>query len=675
MKKIITIFLLSITFLNAQNTSEYCSISKIDHYKRLQKSSNINYPGDDRFDVTYYKLDLKLNYTQKKIFGVVTVKAKSLVNNLTTMFLDLKNNLTVDSVKLFQDNISYRLNDNKLILTLGTTFNMGDQIEAMVYYNGKPENSGFDSFKFGDHNGTPAIWTLSEPYGASDWWPCKDTPADKPDSSDVWITADSQFVSVSNGTLVGVLNNDDGTKTYKWKNHYPIAQYLISLAVTNYKIYKNYFKYSDSDSMEVIHYNYPERFDDNRKRQLDVTVTALEVYSNLFGLYPFVKEKYGHAEFGWGGGMEHQTVSSMGSFGENIIAHELAHQWFGDKITCKDWHHIWLNEGFATYSAVLFSEVVHGKDSYNSFINTYMRNAKTAVSSIWVKDISSIGEIFDWNRSYTKGAVVLHMLRNIVGDESFFNILKTYIADSDLAYGVATTEDFQKVCEEVTGTDLDYFFREWIYGENYPKYSVTWNPVSNDNGNQIEILITQQENTNPNYFIMPVQIKILGDSKDTLVTLFNNENNQIFNINLSFKPTNIEFDPNNLILKDILSITDVNKNELPSKFELAQNYPNPFNPATTISYTIPKSTHPFRFAPSPLERGLKPARRFFGGGMLVKLKVYDILGKEIVTLVNKKQKPGNYKVTFDATDLPSGIYFYGLTAGDFHQTKKLILLK
>ena len=546
---------------------------------------------------------------------------------------------------------------------MGTTFNIDDQIEIVVYYNGQPENSGFDSFKFGEHNGTPAIWTLSEPYGASDWWPCKDTPADKADSSDVWITADSQFVSVSNGTLIDVLNNNDGTKTYKWKNHYPIAQYLISLAVTNYKIYKDYFKYSDSDSMEVIHYNYPERFDDNRKKQLDVTVKALEVYSNLFGLYPFIKEKYGHAEFSWSGGMEHQTVSSMGHFGENIVAHELAHQWFGDKITCKDWHHIWLNEGFATYSAVLFSEVVHGKDSYNEYISSYMEDAKKAVSSIWVKDISSIGEIFDWKRSYEKGAVVLHMLRNIVGDESFFNILKTYIADSDLAYGVATTEDFQKVCEEVTGTDLDYFFSEWIYGENYPKYTVTWNPASDDNNNhQIEILITQQENTTPNYFIMPVQIKISGDNKDTLVTLFNNENNQTFNINLSFKPTNIEFDPNNLILKDILNVTDVNKDEPPSKFELTQNYPNPFNPTTTIEYSVP----------FPLNS------HFTKGGnteWFVTLKIYDILGKEITTLVTKKQKPGNYKVTFDATDLPSGIYFYSLSACDFFQTKKLILLK
>jgi len=661
MKKIIIMLFMLTSLLNAQGTSKDCSLSKIDHYKRLQKSLNVNYPGDDRFDVTYYKLDLKLNYPQKKIFGAVTVKARSLVNDLNTMFLDLRNNFTVDSVKLFQNEIAYSLSNNKLTLTLGTSFNIGDGIEITVYYNGEPENSGFDSFKFGDHNGAPAIWTLSEPYGSSDWWPCKDTPADKPDSSDVWITADSQFVSVSNGTLIEVLDNNDGTKTYKWKNHHPIAQYLISLAVTNYSTYKNHFKYSANDSMEVVHFIYPEELNEQRKEQLDVTVNALEVYSNLFGLYPFVDEKYGHAQFGWGGGMEHQTISSMGSFGENIIAHELAHQWFGDNITCKDWHHIWLNEGFATYSAVLFSEAVHGKDSYNNFISTYMENAKTAVGSIWVQDISSIGEIFDWNRSYTKGAVVLHMLRNIVGDESFFEILKTYAANSDLAYGVATTEDFQRICGEVTGTNLDYFFSEWIYGENYPKYLIKWNSVNNENGNQIEIVISQQVNTTPNYFTMPIQIKILGDSKDTLVTVFNNESNQTFKIDLSFKPTNIEFDPNNLILKDVISITDVVENNLPAEYKLFQNYPNPFNPTTTIKYSIQPPLNP------PFLKG--------GNTRGVTLKVYDILGREVATLVNEKKPAGNYKVEFNASKLPSGIYFYKLSVGSFIQTKKMTLLK
>ena len=678
--KITIAYFLLIAIVYGQTTSEYCSKSKITNLEKLNKVAEVNYPGDDRFDVTYYKLDVTLDYPAKKISGAVTIKAKSLAQNLTTMFLDLQSHFTVDSVKANNNKIAFSLSNNKLTLTLDKDYNTGDEIDVVVFYKGTPGSSGFGSFEFGEHNGAPAIWTLSEPYGASDWWPCKDTPADKADSSDVWITADSQFVSVSNGTLEEIVLNSNGTKTYKWKNHHPIAQYLISLAVTNYAVYKNYFKYSPADSMEVVHYIYPEQLNDERKNQLDVTVNALEVYSGLFGLYPFVDEKYGHAQFGWGGGMEHQTISSMGSFGEEIIAHELAHQWFGDEITCKDWHHIWLNEGFATYSAVLFGEAVHGKDFYTNKISTYMENSKNAVGSIWVEDISSVGNIFDWNRSYTKGALVLHMLRGIVGDETFFNILKTYVAEPDLAYGVATTEDFQKVCETVTGSDLNYFFSEWIYGYDYPQYKIEWNPVVNSNGNKIQIKISQADHQNPDYFTMPVQVKILGDGKDTLVTLFNNQNNQIFDIKLSFIPSGIEFDPNNLIFKDVLNVTEVNETKLPKEFSLSQNYPNPFNPTTTIEYTIPNSTHPLIPSREGKEQSDRLARNLLGGGTLtnfsvVTLKVYDILGKEIATLINKKQLPGNYKIIFDAKNLASGIYYYKLRVGSFIKSRKMILIK
>ncbi len=658
--KITIAYFLYAVIVYGQATSEYCSKSKIHHFTKLQKALQINYPGDDRFDVTYYKLDITLDYPAKKISGAVTIKTKSLIQNLNSIFLDLQSYFTVDSVMVNNNKIAFSLGNNKLTLTLDKDYNTGDEIDVVVFYKGTPGSSGFGSFEFGNHNGAPAIWTLSEPYGSSDWWPCKDTPADKADSSDVWITADSQFISVSNGTLEEIVVNSNGTKTYKWKNHHPIAQYLISLAMTNYDVYKNYFKYSPIDSMEVVHFIYPEQLNNERKNQLDVTVNALEVYSNLFGMYPFIDEKYGHAQFGWGGGMEHQTISSMGSFGEEIIAHELAHQWFGDLITCKDWHHIWLNEGFATYSAVLFAEAVHGKDSYKNYINTYMNNAKTAVGSIWVEDISSVGEIFDWNRSYTKGAIVLHMLRNIVGDKVFFDILKAYVADTKFAYGVAVTEDFKNVCENVSGMNLDYFFNEWIYGYGYPQYSVTWNPLDE---NKIEITLAQTPHSKPDYFVMPVQIKILGNDKDTTVTLFNTENNQIFNLNLSFNPINIEIDPDNLILKEVISLTSVQQNKLPKEFSLSQNYPNPFNPTTTISYTIPQQITSARLSKGKAEDGL------------VSLTIYDILGKKVAVLVNKKQAAGTYKLNFNASDLPSGVYYYQLKAGNLFETRKMIVLK
>jgi len=664
MKSVLKILFICSTLIFAQNSKEHCSLSKINHFQKLQKTSQLNYPGDNRYDVTYYKLDLNLFYTTKKMVGKVTVKAKSLENNLNEIFLDLQNHFIIDSVISNGNSLQHNLTNNKLTINLNQNYNVNDEISLIVYYKGSPGSSGFGSFKFSNHNENPAIWTLSEPYGASDWWPCKDTPSDKADSSDVWITGDEQFVSVSNGKLVDIVNNGNATKTYKWKNHYPIAQYLISITMTNYSIYKNFFKYSPNDSMEVIHYNYPENFNDVRKTELDKTTNMLEVFSDLFGLYPFIDEKYGHAEFGWGGGMEHQTISSMGSFGEGIISHELAHQWFGDKITCKDWHHIWLNEGFATYSESLWLEAKYGKDAYNNQINSEMNGnggssyAKQAEGSIYVQNISSIGQIFNVARSYAKGAVVLHMLRGVVGDDDFFNILKTYIAHPKLAYNVATTEDFQRVCETVSNKDLNYFFSEWIYGEGYPNYSVGWTNTSSNNLYQIKINLLQTSRVKPDYFTMPIQIRINGQKKDTLITLFNNTNNQTFEINLSFNPTEIEFDPNNLILKDISAITKLEtENNVPMEFSLYQNYPNPFNPTTIIKYTIPS---------------LETLHATF---QQIQLKVYDVLGREIATLVNQKQKPGNYKVQFNASTFASGIYFYELQKGNFRMVKKMILLK
>ena len=462
---------------------------------------------------------------------------------------------------------------------------------------------------------------------------------------------------VSNGTLEEIVDNG-ATHTYKWHNKYPIAQYLISLAITNYKLYTNEF-ITDEDTMLVTHYNYPENLTSSRKSDLDKTVGMLELYTNLYGPYPFLEEKYGHAEFGWGGGMEHQTCASMGSFGSSIVAHELAHQWFGDKITCKDWHHIWLNEGFATYSESAYIESVSGFSAYQSSMAREMARAKLATGSIWVEDISSVGEIFNPARSYAKGAVVLHMLRGVVGTEVFYNIMRAYVADTTVAYNVAVTEDFQRVAEEISGMDLEYFFSEWIYGKNYPKYRVEWNYKSVTNGTyDVSVKIKQEANNTPTYFSMPIELYFTTNSGDTTITVFNNEQNEVFNLNLNSKPILLEFDKDNWILKDVLEFTEVeNGGEISLYYKLEQNYPNPFNPSTTIKYSIPVETR----------RGVSSQN--------VILKVFDVLGREVATLVNKEQKAGNYEVQFDASALTSGIYFYKLQSGNFVESKKMILIK
>ncbi len=616
------------------------------HFQKTFENNNTKYPGDSTFNVNYYRLDLNISYSPQSLVGGVTVSAKSLENNLNSIFLDFTDVLSVDSVTSNNQSLSFNHSENKLVISLNKSYSYNEPFIIIVSYHGVPVRTGFGSFVFDSHNGEPSIWTLSEPYGARDWWPCKDTPTDKADSSDVLITCPSDLIGVSNGTLTNILDNNNGTKTYIWKSRYPIANYLISLAVSNYSVYTKYFHYSETDSMTVVNYIYPEDLDEV-KPELDKTTKMLDIFSKLFGEYPFLKEKYGHAEFG-SGGMEHQTVTSIGIFNEGIIAHELAHQWFGDKITCRNWENIWLNEGFATYGEGLFYNFSGDTQSYNSFLSYNISRAKNAAGSIMVSDISSINEIFNGNKSYSKGAIVLHMLRGIVGDPVFFNILKNYLSDPNLAYGTATTEEFRRVAEETSGLSLDYFFNQWIYGENYPKYQVTWAfQKASLNQYAINLNIEQAVNTYPNFFTMPIKIKISTATGDTVVTVFNNAQDQGFNFSVAGKPTLLTFDPDNYLIKDVI-ISDP-PSILPI-FKLEQNYPNPFNNTTSISYSLSKED-------------------------FVTLKIYDCLGKEITSLVNRNQKAGTYHIKFDGAFLASGIYFCRLSSEKFMSVKKMLLLK
>jgi aminopeptidase N len=649
-------FLLLSTGLFAQEFDQRIADMEKAAHSNLFTLSKVNYPGESKIDVTYYGLDLSVTYSPRNITGAVTVNAKVDTSSIDNFFLDLQDILTVTSVLLNGSATTFTHSSDELHIDLDRTYILGEEFSVEVFYSGVPGSSGFGSFEFATHGGNPIIWTLSEPYGTSDWFPCKDTPADKVDSSDVWITVVESLIPIANGTLENITVNGDGTHTYYWKNHHPIAQYLISLAMTNYLQYDTYYKYSPTDSMVITHFTYPETFN-GIKSLLDETDDMIAVFTEKFGMYPFIDERYGHAEMEWGGAMEHQTCSSMGFWGRGVISHELAHQWYGDMITCKDWHHIWLNEGFATYSEGVYLEAINGQGAYNSFIIGEMNSARNASGTIWVQNISSVGQIFNGARSYAKGSIVLHMLRGVVGDSTtFFDIMRAYSSDPNLKYDVATTEDFQAVAESVYGQPLDYFFQEWIYGENEPTYSVGWSNTSlGGNQYRIDLNISQITNSNPAFFTMPVQIKINTSAGDTIVTVFNNQQEQDFDIIVNGEPTSIVFDPENWILKNPVNIvTNIGDQNQPDDFSMEQNYPNPFNPTTKIKYQIAKAG-------------------------FVNLQVYDVLGNEVATLINKEMQAGNYEVDFSATDratrLPSGIYFYQLHTENFTATKKMILLK
>jgi len=642
--------LLTSVLLSQQDYKPWIGAEK-EQYKKAIELSKIQYPGDSQIDVTYYGLNIKVTWDPNYLSGNVSINIKSGSDSLSSFFLDLVDALSVDSLLLNGSPTTFNHTNNKINVTLDHNYIKGESLTVKIFYQGVPGSSGFGSFEFSSHNGTTAIWSLSEPYGAPDWFPCKDSPADKADSSDVWITVGDDLTAVSNGTLESVTAGPKGIHTFHWKNHYPIDHYLISLTITNYYEYDTYFKYSKKDSMLISHFVYPEDFN-SIKQYLDETANMIKVFSDKYGLYPFINDKYGHAQFGWGGGMEHQTCTSIGTFGTGIISHELSHQWFGDKITCKDWHHIWLNEGFATYSEAIYKEAKSGRSAYNSQIQSEMSNAKKAQGSIWVQNISSVNEIFNDARSYSKGACILHMLRGIVGDSVFFKIMKSYATDPSLSYGVATTEDFQAVAENVSGENLYYFFQEWIYGENYPRYTVSWNKsqVSEDLY-KINLNIEQSTSKNPSFFTMPIKVKINTSLMDTVVTIFNNAQKQNFQFDVLGNPSSINFDDGNWILKNLqTTVTDVKDLSSFPQYNLEQNYPNPFNPSTIIRFQLQAAG-------------------------FVTLRVYDILGKEVSTLINEYKPAGKYETEFHPLNLSSGIYYYSIKAGDFSKTRKMLFLK
>ena len=534
---------------------------ELEHYKALFGALKTA-SADGRIDVTYYKLDVKITTTPQYIKGSVTMDALSKVNGLDSIRLDMMNALTMDSVKVNGVSVYFAQSTSTVTIALDHSHSSSEAMRVVMYYEGIPGNSGFGSFEFSSHAGTPWVWSLSEPYGAKDWWPCKDHPGDKADSVDIYVTVDSAYKVGSEGKLVSVMNNGDGTSTHHWHHHYPISTYLISVAITNFASFTHYFKYSPTDSMPVLEYVLPENLA-AAQAQLPTIIPILQIYSNLFGLYAFYDEKYGHSQFGWGGGMEHQTMTSVGGFDEGLIAHECAHQWFGDMITCKTWPDIWLNEGFATYLTGLYYENRYGSASYWSYMNGNIASAKNAIGSISVVDTSNVGSLFDGALVYDKGAVVLHMLRHILGDSVFYHSMWAYAHNPSFRFNVASTADFESVCESVSGTNLKYFFDEWIYGENYPTYSYSWTSEPSVGGYAVHFTVSQTTGTaNPAFFAMPLDLKVSSAGWDTTVTVFNDSAAETLSFTVSHQPATVKLDTANWVLKSVLPSLHMSPNSL-----------------------------------------------------------------------------------------------------------------
>lgn len=492
------------------------------------------------FDVKYYRCEWEVDPAVRYIKGKITVYYV-VTASTNSIALDLMDALTVNSVTQRSVILTKSQANNVLTINLPATANVGTLDSLSIVYEGIPYDSGFGSFVTSTHNSTPVMWTLSEPYGARDWWPCKNGLDDKADSIDVLITHPGTYKAASNGLLQSETSAAGSSKIVThWKHRYPIASYLICFAVTNYSVFNNTVQLS-TGILPMQTFCYPESLSSFQNGTANV-LNAMQLYDSTFGPYPFMNEKYGHVQFGWGGGMEHQTSTFIVNIGESLIAHELGHQWFGDKVTCSSWRDVWLNEGFATFLASLYME----KKYPSSAISNRQSEINTITSqtggSVLVDDTSNVNRIFDDRLSYKKGSHLLYMLRWILGDSAFFAALRNYQIDPAIKYGFATTADLKRNLEQASGRDLTYFFNEWYSGQGYPTYNVQW---SNAGAGSVWIKMNQvTSHSSVSFFELPVALQFKNATQQATVVVNNTSNGETFLRSIGFVPTSVSIDPN-----------------------------------------------------------------------------------------------------------------------------------
>ena len=637
----ILVFFLQPTFsqINPERKADYLKDIQVLEMKAARKKMNYQANSNTvNYDVKYTRLELDVDPTEAFISGSITpyYEAISPMNSIT---FDLASNMTVSEVKQthgFTENIlSFNHTGDELIITLPNTLNEGVLDSLTISYSGNPVSSGFGSFEVNTHgpDNTPILWTLSEPYGAKGWWPCKQDLIDKIEKIDIYITHPTAYKAVSNGLLIS--ETVDGTNTIShWKHQHPIPAYLIAIAVTNYEVYTNHVANGDFD---VVNYVYPENLT-NAQSKTNVTPPIMDLFGGLFEMYPYADEKYGHAQFGWGGGMEHTTISFMNNFSRGLIAHELAHQWFGDKITCGSWGDIWLNEGFATYLSGLVVENFDGNNAFNSWkLNKVNHITSQIGGSVFVTDTTSVNRIFDSRLSYSKGAMVLHMLRYKLGDIDFFQSIKNYLADPSLSYGYAKTEHLIEHFENQSGEDLTEFFNDWFTGQGYPSFNAVWN--QNESG--VLTIRVQQTQSHPatSFFETPIPVRVTGSGESEMLRLELTENNQLFSQNIDFEVTNIEIDPNSELISKY-NTTVLGTSSILLEVDITI-YPNPVTSSLQI-----KSTNAIE---------------------INEINIYNDLGQNIKTIHTGFN-------TISLIDLPQGVYIIKI-ATDLGVTFRRVLKK
>ncbi len=516
------------------------------------------------YDINFYFIDIEASDTSTYLKGYTGINAFSLAD-IPELVFELSNNMTIDSVSLKGVvNSSYLHENDLVIIDAGSQIGENEYFNARIYYHGTPGNNGFFSGvtnRIDNNWNWKVTYSLSEPFSARDWFACKQVLNDKVDSAYIFITTDTSLMAGSNGLLSGITSLPGGRHRFEWKTFHPVAFYLLSFAVSDYRDYSIYAHPEEiEDSVLIQNFIYDTTaFLEVNRNDINVTADLIELYSRLFSLYPFHNEKYGHCYAPMGGGMEHQTMTTLSSFNFALVAHELGHQWFGDLVTCGSWQDIWINEGFASYIEYLALENLVSKEVADYWMAGAHETARTKPDgSIYIPEQEVYDEmrIFSGALSYKKGAAILHMIRyELDNDSVFLNVFKKFLEiykDSS-----ATGEDFKNVLESVSGQDFDWFFDQWYYGKGYPDFSMTWWQESDT-----LYIVTSQTGSSAETPFFRTHIDFMlrsADGHDSLIKLEQTESDHTYSIPVSGIISDVMADPHNWLL----DVTTIVKRPLP----------------------------------------------------------------------------------------------------------------
>jgi len=559
MKKIALSLLVLLGLITSIYAGNYCADRK-KAASRAQAKTTLLDPGEDAYDISHLEFHLEVHDTSIYIrpSNVITT-ARVTAASMSEYVFELSPALTIDSAKFNGAVATVTGTGPVRKIILGSPLSAGSIFTAEIYYHGMPPTGGgfFNGITHTTSTGgTHMVYTVSDPWVALNWWPCKQSVLDQADSVDMFVTVPADVVDGSCGRLINVdMTTTPGLWTYHWKTNYPIDYYLISIAIAKYSEYRSAVHYTGSPDTTLVQNFFMDTatFNPAFKANFDSVALMIDYFSTLMGRYPFWKEKYGMCFTTLSGGMEHQTMTTIGVTNTTTIAHELMHQWFGDHVTYRSWRHMWLSEGFATYGENLYLQHFWSEAAATSLRQSFISQVVSQPCGMtYVNDTTTSDSLFTRNQ-YPKAAMIINTLRYMApNDDVFFNVLRTY--QSTYSFGNATTEDFKAIAETLYGFSLDTFFNQWIYGRGYPNYRATWNQV----GSTVYVKLMQSQTcpSYTNHFSTPVEVHLRAGTVDTFIKVYNSIDTQVFSFDWSSTVTNVYLNTNaRTLLRTLGTIT------------------------------------------------------------------------------------------------------------------------